>query len=242
MRDIVSKNTKPNEESLIYQRRAPKSERQKLKDLSFKQKITYFNDYYRNISLVIIIVFIVIVYFLYTIFSPKQKNALSVAVINETINPDKKELLIHDFSNFINLNTKNERLTFDDSYYLNLSDSMSMTAPTQEKIAVLCYSNELDIIIADEEVFDFYASSGYLDNLAEQLPTDLYSYFSNSFYMATNDGESAEHSSAYGIYLDDSDIYSNLEGSDKRHVLGIVANSRHKDNTLQFLRYLYQLD
>ena len=44
--NTLAKETRLNDSAEIYKPRDEKTERQKLKDMSFKDKITYFNDYY----------------------------------------------------------------------------------------------------------------------------------------------------------------------------------------------------
>ena len=111
---------------------------------------------------------------------------------------------------------------------------------SEQKIVTYLSAGEIDVIITDEKQFERYASLGYFTNLANELPTEIYSYFSDSFYLATSETDGIPY--AAGIYLTDSPVYTETGTIIEKPVVGIVANSKNTENACSFIKYLFKLD
>ena len=232
----MAKETRLNDSAEIYKPRDEKTERQKLKDMSFKDKITYFNDYYRSKTIIGIVIIGFLIYFAYTVFGPKTETILYVASLNGAIDYDTGNVLSEELEVHLDIDTKKQEVFVDTSMYLN--ETSEYTAANYQKLSTYLMAQQLDIIIADEETFARYAKEGYFSKLTDQLPTQLFSKLSDLFYFSSTVEDTNE--AAYGIYLETSALYGENSTFSKRPVLGIVVNSKYKDNAVSFIDYIFE--
>ncbi len=231
--------TELEENANIYKKRNETiSEKEKFASMNTKEKFQYFNDYYRNKTIAGVIILGISVSLLYTIFSPKPETILYAAIVNDYLEEEVLKQGATDFLSLLSLDEDDHNIVLDSSYYL-ADDASSVTMASEQKLTTYVFSNDVDVIITDEAQFKRFARMGYFENLSNQLPTNLYSDFADSFFLADDpDGTSYN---AYGIYLDDSTVYENLGSILEEPVIGIVANSNRKKNSVDFIRYLFQL-
>ncbi|BBF44305.1 hypothetical protein lbkm_2994 [Lachnospiraceae bacterium KM106-2] len=229
----MSKKTTLNDSASIYQKREKQTEKQKLKDLHGKEKLIYFKDYYFKIAVVALIALFFIGSLLYTVFKPKPKNVLNVAIVNNSLDEEKKTQFITDLTKYLNVNTKKQKISIDDSFLINQKNMDQFSMSMQQKITTLMYSSEVDAIVCDKTNFNHYYKNGYLDNLSDQIPTDLYSKISNSIYSID--------SKAIGIQLSKCKRYQKLGlAKNDDQILGILVNSKNKNNVVKLIKYLFE--
>lgn len=233
----MPKKTVLDDNAEIYQIKDKKTEREKLRELSFKKKLEYLWEYYRLHALGIAIGIAIVVYVIYEIVTPDMETVFYAAWINNTINEDVINEVQTDFANQLEINPKTEQVTFNTSFYFNGSPDFS--AASSMSLTAFISAKQVDIIIAPESEFQNYAYKGFLEKLSDQLPTDLYSALTDHFYMS-NQAEDPKQS-VYGIYLTDTELFKNYAVNTDPYILGIVVNGQHKENAIQFLRYLFHI-
>jgi hypothetical protein len=91
------KDTALDDSAEIYQQRKELTERQKLSTMPLKEKLIYFNNYYRNKTIAIIAIMGLIIYIAYTIFTPKTEIVLYTAAVNNTIDSETATALQNKF-------------------------------------------------------------------------------------------------------------------------------------------------
>ncbi|ROR28566.1 hypothetical protein EDD66_104152 [Mobilisporobacter senegalensis] len=231
------KETKLDENAEIYKhRKTTVTEKQKLKNMTMKEKFQYFNDYYKTKTIVAGIAIVTSVSIMYTVLSPKPDTVLYAAIVNDSLGEDAKEQLITEFASLADIDLSSKEIILDSSYFISEENSNTSMA-SEQKLTTYIFAKDIDVIITDEKQFSKYANQGYFDNLSDHLPTDLYSDLSDSFYLA-NDSEN-NSINAYGIYLDKSKIYSQTGSIIDKPVIGIIANSKNKMYSVEFIRYLF---
>lgn len=230
----MAKETRLNDDAQIYQPRDNRSEREKLQAMTGKEKLQYFNQYYRNKTIVTIVIIGFVVYLLYSMFGPKVETVLYTAVLDGCIDTDTVNTFQENMIEQLGLDTSKSTVMFDDSFYI--SSSSEYSASNQEKLVVYVASGDVDIIIAPEDIFSQYASAGYFAKMSECLPTNLFSSLTDNFFYYTTEDDSKE--AAYGIYLDDYAIYDEDGQVAVRPVIGIITNSDYKDNAVSFIESL----
>ncbi len=238
---MASKQTRLSDDASIYERREPQTDKQKWSELHGKEKLTYFKDYFLVRILVIIAVLAFVGYFLYTALAPKPESILSVAVADYSYYSDMFTDLQNSFSDYIDIDTEKQSITIDSSYYM--SDSTSV-----QKISVYFFAGDLDVFIAPEDDFINYVHNGYLTELSEQLPNDLFSQLSNQFLQGEvidTDVDGTELSrtetGVYGVYLDSLPCFQTYQVEGKRPVIGIVSTSNYMENAAEFIDYLFNV-
>jgi len=231
----MPKETRLEEDAVIYQPRQKLTEKQKLKDMSFQEKISYLWEYYRIHAAVAIAVIALIIYLIYELMTPDVKTQFYAAIINNTINDQVWDQYTTSFEDYLNLNPKTEDVQLNYNFYLNASSDYSMNM--QQALSTYIAAGEVDVIIAPESSFKEYAYYGFMEKISDQIPTDLYASLTDNMYMS-NTEEDAENN-VYGIYLTDTKLFKENANNTDPYILGIIANSGHKENAAEFLRMLY---
>jgi hypothetical protein len=227
----MPKESRISDNAEIYKPRKQQTEKEKLRDMPMKKKLAYLWEYYRVPAFVTIAALALISYTIYTIASPKVDVKFNAIIMENPFDEQVLEDCKADFSEYLKLDPQKEKVDFNSSFYK--PETMG------EILTTYVAAQEIDVIIARESVFATYAYIGYFDRLSDQLPTDLYSSLTNQFYLS--DTQENTEKNAYGIYLTDTALFKNHSISTDPYVLGIVTNSKHKENGVEFLRYLFQL-
>lgn len=236
----MAKKSVLDDNAEIYKIQKLKTEREKLQDLSPKGRITYLWEYYRFHALGVILALAIIFYIAYEIASPDAETQFYAALINNTIDNEIIVEVSNDFSDALQLNPETETIMFNTSLYFgNSAEYNASNATSKQVLGTYVAAQEVDVIIAPESEFKAYAYYGYFDKISSQLPTDLYTKLSDYFYFS--DTEDDVEQNVYGIYLTDTELFANNAVNTDPYILGIVANSEHKGNSIEFLRYLFDI-
>jgi len=241
----LAKETKLDDSADIYVKREKKTEKQKLSEMSFKEKVDYFKDYYLKACIIGICCVGVFGLFLYQTLSPRPKQILNIAVINDYYqeSQDKLDTFLDNLDKHYNVNKEKQKITYDYSYFIT-GDGNGDSANSIQKLYTHVAAKELDVVIADEAIFKHQMQLGYFINLKNFLPDDLYEELS-SLYM--KDKLTAEYSNnnvadtteqPYGIYLDSSEVFKSSGTILGKPVLGIITSTPNKENAIEFIRYL----
>ncbi len=232
----MPKQTRLSEDAAIYQQRQELTEKEKLKDMSKGSKIAYLWEYYRVHALVILLVIGFAIYIIHSIVTPKVETKLYAAIINNTISDEVWEQYQTDVSDYLNLDPKKEDVILNRAFYLKGDAQYAMNMQT----ALVTYvsAKEVDILIAPESQFKQYTLNGFNDKLYDDLPTDLYSELTDDLYVTSTEDDPEEN--AYGIYLTDTKLFSQYADNTDPYILGIISNSGHKENAIEFIRMLFQ--
>lgn len=236
LEETMSKKTRLEEDAAIYQKRDRQSEKEKLKDMPLKKKFSYLWDYYRYHALFSILIFAFIFYVVYTFVKPKIETMLYAAIINNTIDPHIWDEYTEKATEYLELNTQSEDVVLNYSFYFD--GASEYTIGMRQTFGVYLATTEIDIIIAPMSEFISYVENDFFTPLSDHLPTDLYSSLADKLYLSgTVDNPKV---AAYGLYMQDTKLYrENSFDTDDPIVLGIVTNSKYKENAVKFIRYLF---
>ncbi len=246
--DAKEKQTTLKDDAAIYQKREPKSERQKFSELkTFEDKMKYFRMYYLKGLLAVLAIAALGIYIIYTIVSPKDEFLLRVAFVDYLFDSKPTEKMAEDFISASGIEPgEHEIILFDGlSYQVSGGDINAAAVFTAHIMA-----REIDAVIAPESTFSKYAYNGMtMTSLTETLPADLYAALSDRFFLSAvrkseGSGDASEEQYVVGLYLDETPFwkeYSTLIRSEERPVVGIVLNSKNKENAVRLLRWLFEL-
>ncbi len=160
----MAKKSVLGDDAAIFQKRPSQGERTKLKGLPFKKKLQYIKDYYIKACIVIGITAFVVIYLIFTLVRPKDEVLLRVISINDSYTDEQTESLINDFGKTINYNPDKENILIEDGLLL---DPENLNTNVQDAITIYTTAGTLDVVIADEDVFNLYAKSGYFCDLSD---------------------------------------------------------------------------
>lgn len=231
----MPKQTRLAEDAQIYQPRQELTEKQKLRDMSFSGKLEYLWEYYKIHALIGIVAVGLIAYTIYNIMTPNIVTQLNAAIINDPIGEEVWSEYETRFSEYLKLDPNTERVQLNSSFYFNADSQYA--ANMQTALTTYVAANELDVIIAPESYFGTYTYNEYMAKLSDELPTDIYSGLTD--YMYLSDTEVDSEKAVYGIYLTDTKLFKDNAINNDPYILGIVVNSKHKDNAVEFIRTLF---
>lgn len=231
----MPKQTRLGDDALIYQPLKEQTEREKLSKMSFQEKLSYIWEYYKLFIIGGAAAIALIIYIINLILHPGVTTEFYAAIINNTVNEDVIDNYSNDFAKQLQLNPKKECVRLDTSY--NFSTDNPYASNLKQAFVAHLAAHEVDVIIAPESYFHDYAYYGYLNKLSDQLPADIYSLLTDKLYMS--DTEDSKTKNVYGVYLTDIKPFSGTANTKDPYVLGIVGGSKHEDNTIDFIRYLF---
>ncbi len=225
-----------NENATIYSKRESKSEKEKWGDLTGKEKVQYFMDYYLKIVLIIGIGAIFVIWLLYTILSPKPETALNITMVSGFLDEETDAQLSNTMMELLALDPKTEQVFLDTSLYIKDGEVSEITSASEQKMTIYAYAGEMDLVIAERDVFERYAKNGFFMDLTKALPTNLYSRLSKQFLMTQAQDIDIEEV-PYGISLSDFANFESLNAMMKDPVIGISAGTKHESNALTALEW-----
>lgn len=232
----MQKKTRLDDRATIYQPRKEQTEKEKLKDMKFKDKLSYLWEYYKIEGTILFIVIFLAIYGIYQIITPNVHTKLYAAIINSTVPTDIVQDYGDEFASFQKMDPKTEEVVMNDT--LSATSSSDYATNLQQALVAFIAAKEVDVIIVPETEFKSYVGAGYFAKLSDELPTDVYSSLTDYFYISSTPDDAEK--SAYGIYLTNSDLFKDATYKGDPYVIGIVANYQHKDNTVAFIKYLFK--
>lgn len=238
---LIGKNNHESvlrEDASLFQVQETKTEKQKWKEMSWKQKLQYFRDYYFFKCLLCCFAAVLVFSFVWNALKPKKEQVLSAAVVHNFLAPEEKTKLEQHISKLL--------ITDMEKQELRINDSLPDGYETDTKLTAYISAREVDLIITTETKFRELARTGCFENLEETMPE--FSEKNKSFlfyaegYLEESDiqqEDASETSNAYGISLGESDLFSGIWHAGKPAVAGIIQGSRNKENARRTLEELF---
>lgn len=213
-----------------------KNKKQKIKEMSWKDRLWYLWAYYKIPLIACIFILFILFETGSWIYRNMQDTMLYCVVINE---PDTSSSAIASIqSEFESRNgfDKNWRQTteFDCSMAMGatseeLSDFFYSSASTI-KLESLVATNSIDVLITVPVMADYYKDQNLYMDLTTLLPSNLYEQLDKKGRILTND------SVAYGILLNDTLIAKKLSLEDGS-VLSICTDQNFPNYIFDFISY-----
>ncbi len=215
-----------------------REEGEKLKKMSFKDKLWYIWEYYK-IHMLIGCVILFFIYVIGTIFYQKSfTTQLFTIVMNDrSMSAANYEKLADDFKIRMGYGKK-DKVEMDTSLYISFEETSSeLDYASLAKVTAIVASQDLDIIIADTAAVDHYAANGGFLNLEETLPADIWDTVQDDIYMAADENGNFFPAA---INLDHSHFREKAGTQMKEAYFTLLSNSSRTDTAIEFLRYLYE--
>ncbi len=234
--NIEHKKTTLGDDSILYQKRGDSSaKKEDLKNLSFKQKIFYFKDYYLKALIVVVIILIFVGTLLNSILFNRQTNIVSVVFLNDSYLEDT-ESVQDAIREYLAPENKNDYVAV--SYYNTNDYQVQMAYSTQ------LMAGGIDVIICSQDYFEEASELGVFADLSEFLPSGLYEQVSGKILESqeaeTDDyGEVISYSEAmpHGIDLAGNARYQECGGYGEDAILCISKNCVNTENALKIVEW-----
>lgn len=231
----MPKQTRLDDNAFIYQQRPVQTEKEKLKNMNFREKVAYLWEYYRVYAAVAAVVIALIAYFIYEMVTPDVRPQFYAAIMDSAVDPEVLEQYESDFADYLHLDPKRESVELNATFF---SANNEYALSTQQVLTTFMAAGEVDVIIAPESVFERFVKIGNFAKLYDELPTDVYSSLTDYFYISETSEDTEKN--AYGIYLNGSDLFKDVTYNGEPYVLGIIPNYPHEENTVEFIKYLFK--
>ena len=230
------KNIKPDfskagEDSILYKKEEPKTEREKLKELHGKDKIWYLVHYY-GLQTIVALAIIGIISFLIIHYVTQKDTALEIMAVNAMQSADNPAGDSGYYNDFL----KENGLDPDKSEVLvssNLGASANENDGASAEIQSRFMTQSVDVFFAD---YDFFYSLGefdYLADIREYLPEELLEKYKDDLVYV----KSIETGKKYpiGIKLEKNAWVKETGWYPDTCVVGLADGLKNKDLAVKFI-------
>ena len=238
------KKTSLTEEASIYQKRQDDlSDKERIKNMTGKQKRDFFKTYYLPKLLVILAVAGVVFYIVWVDFINKSHIYMRCAILNESITDSTLTEFSDRFTDSMKMDYKKNRASFY-MYYTRSDVAREMGADTGSDLSEISsrlVANSLDCMIASyEDVENIYLKNGFIMNLNDFLSEKEKKALKP--YLVTKKNEADK---VIGISFKDCKKYRTLFTGrtpiTEEPVLYVITNATDegKNYVKQLIHYLY---
>lgn len=214
----------------------PQSERDKLKSMTWRDRLWYIWTYYKfHIAAVFVVIGMI-----WAIGSAMYQKTFETAFYCVYLNNrSEAELdvapLEQGFKEHMGFGEK-QLITTESTYISYGEEASEFSYASMAKISALVAAKELDIMIGDQETMKHYTSMDGMVDLEAELPEDTLNLIRGRLIYATG-ADGAEH--AYGVSLGGTWFAEESHLAQDPPILGIISNSTHKDTAVAFLHYIF---
>lgn len=157
-----------------------KAQREAIKNKSFKEKLAYYWYYYKIHVIVAIFAIILVITTIHDIVTYKD-IAFYVAFLN-SFDTEHDQEFIDEFSLLTDIDTDEYDIYLDTNMYFNVADYDQASMAAMQKFLAMSSSGEIDVVIADRNVYSSYADNGFFRNLNEYLTDEQLAKYADHFY------------------------------------------------------------
>ena len=241
-----------------------REEREALKHGTWKEKISYFCDYYKWHVVITIAVIISVVSLGYQILTRKD-TAFYAAMVN-AIEQTSSEEYMQSFAEYAGIDLEEYEIMMDTSMRIDLNTLDEITISSSEKLLANIAARNIDVLITDTAIMAQHAYGDTFVDLREFLSEEQYAKYEPHFYYIDqaivdekNAGyrnlddnytpeypdprnpEAMQNPIPVGIYLDDTctlrNYYYYAEGD---VIAGVVGNTERAETASMFLDFVLE--
>lgn len=236
--NIEHKKTALDDDAYIYTRNRDETNKETVKNLTRKQKLTYFKDYYSVKVLVGIILVVMICSLLNQTVFNRSSCLLSIACVDDRQIIKAEEMGVA-LEEYLPIEGKNDYASV--SYYDRDDAQMNMAYVTHYA------TGSIDLIICSEDYFKEASAQGMFADLNTFLTDENKALLSDRFLnaqIAQTDDDGAvigyEDEAPYGIDISDSEIYREYDGIGDKVILCVHVNAGNKENAQKAISFFFE--
>lgn len=234
---ITEESNLPKKEPAIPVSQKPKTELEKLKAMSLKDRIWYIGEYYKFHIIGAVIFLCLAVSIGSAVWQGTFPTVYHCIYMNSSAPLEvNTEPLQQDFAAWLELGRKDQIIVE--------TLSVPLAEPTTEfdygsmaKVSAVIAARELDAIIGDRDSLEYYAAmSGCLDLEQTLSAGTLARVKDHLVYARGEDGISR----AYGLNLSETAFARDSQLGLEPPILYLISNSTRIDNSLALVEYIFQ--
>ena len=234
------KNIKPDfskagEDSILYKKEKPKTEKEKLKELHGKDKVWYLVHYY-GLQTIVALAIIGIISFLIIHYVTQKDTALEIMAVNamqSEDNPAGDSGYYNDFLKENGLDPDKSEVLVSSNLGASANENDGASAESIQMIQSRFMTQSVDVFFAD---YDFFYSLGefdYLADIREYLPEELLEKYKDDLVYV----KSTETGKKYpiGIKLEKNAWVKENGWYPDTCVVGLADGLKNKDLAVKFI-------
>lgn len=147
-------------------------QKKSLKNMTRKEKLAYFWDYYKIHTGVAIIILTLVSVFIYQFVTSKD-YAFYVVLVNARLNStnyETAELLAEEFREYAHIDPDKYQVSLDTSITMSMDSQYDVA--NQEKMLAMMQAGIVSAIVADTKAFETYAQNEYFYDLESLLTAE----------------------------------------------------------------------
>lgn len=157
-----------------------KEQHTKLKDMTFRQKLSYFWDYYKVHTFVVLFILLIAGIFVRDAANAKDYAFAGVLLNSYAIN--SQDGLQAEFAEYAGIDTNTYDCYIDTSSSLSYETMSPMDLAVSQRIIAMAQTNGIDVLVSDTEPFSNYARSMMFVDLRKELSPEEYARYEDDFY------------------------------------------------------------
>lgn len=178
-----------------------KKQTQKTKNMTPRENFSYFWSYYKFPFLAVIIGIVILVSCIHSAITQKT-DALCALVINadaSAVPTGTVEKWEDDMTSILGIDTKKYQVYIDYSTSLSLNSNDQYSLSNTEKFAAMSAAQQIDDVISDETIFEYYAQFQYFYKLSDVLTNDEMAKYKDKFYYTDKSTADETDSDDYDV-------------------------------------------
>ena len=234
------KNIKPDfykagEDSILYKKEEPKTEKEKLKELHGKDKIWYLVHYY-GLQTIVALAIIGIISFLIIHYVTQKDTALEIMAVNamqSADNPAGDSGYYNDFLKENGLDPDKSEVLVSSNLGASANENDGASAESIQMIQSLFMTQSVDVFFADCDFFYSLGEFDYLADIREYLPEELLEKYKDDLVYV----KSIETGKKYpiGIKLEKNAWVKETGWYPDTCVVGLAEGLKNKDLAVKFI-------
>lgn len=149
------------------------TEREKMKPMTLKQKVSYLTTYYTRWFVLFLIVCLFLGFFGDAFIQSRKEIVLQGYITNDDLNYFPGEAMEREYAAILGLSSR-QRIVFDDSLYIDLEGNANeYTAASNGKVIATMAVNQLDFMVTTMPVLEHFREELPMKNLEKFLPEDI---------------------------------------------------------------------
>ena len=198
-----------------------------------KSRITFIWDYYK--ALILLVLFILGILITVFISNIGRKDACMYAVLfnSDSSIRETDTAIFDEVLKEAGYDMKGKTVDVNDKLSVGLSSDKTADIETMQVLTALFTISDLDLYVADQEYFDYFAEDGgYLD-LSRVIEEELLDKNKNDLYYFT---DSKGNMILSGIILHEGSVLHEAGFYHDDVIMGVVANANNPDCAIAFIR------
>lgn len=205
----------------------------KLKEMNLKEKLEYIWAYYNYHIIISGVILAMILSLLNSlVFNPQKKTYLGVAFYGPFVSDEAIDEMDFAMTDYLVENKEDFKVYIND-FYLDESNPNYLSVAIQ-KFYAMCSAQEIDIVISLKDQFIQIANQDFYLDLSKMEGVD----FPVDAMLYTHMEEDPDTMYPFGIPLEDSVLLKNLGFNTDDLYLGVIANTKRAEESVEAISYI----